>query len=337
CWPGRVNNMSYILEALKKAQAERQIGSTPTIHAPTLASAPAGQGARGNRTPVIVAMALMAAAIAGLATMLVRQQPGASRPPAAASPAGAAAAVTPAATATATPAAASGAPAAAATGAEAADVAPAVAGPPVAGTTPAAAAPTAGDPDAPVASPISSGRTAPAAAGQPGVQRTVPQSPTALAKASARDESASPAQRGASLPAANQRTADARTAQQVAAPTANRTAEAPQLAATKQAGTAARGADIAQAAPVAAPPAAPAPAEEQVQFLRELPEPIQRAIPQITLGGYMYSKNPADRLLLIDKVLRKEGEEVAPGLILDKLQPKQAIFSFRGYRYRVPL
>lgn len=113
------------------------------------------------------------------------------------------------------------------------------------------------------------------------------------------------------------------------------------MPAQKQAGNAARGADVTQAVPVAAQPQAavpaPAPAEEQVQSLRELPEPIQRAIPQITLGGYMYSKNPADRLLLIDKVLRREGEEVAPGLILDKLQPKQAIFSFRGYRYRVPL
>ena len=109
------------------------------------------------------------------------------------------------------------------------------------------------------------------------------------------------------------------------------------MPAQKQAGNVARGADVTQAAPVAAPPQAPAPVEEQVQSLRELPEPIQRAIPQITLGGYMYSKNPADRLLLIDKVLRREGEEVAPGLILDKLQPKQAIFSFRGYRYRVPL
>ena len=27
--------MSYILEALKKAQAERQLGNAPTIHAPT--------------------------------------------------------------------------------------------------------------------------------------------------------------------------------------------------------------------------------------------------------------------------------------------------------------
>jgi general secretion pathway protein B len=83
---------------------------------------------------------------------------------------------------------------------------------------------------------------------------------------------------------------------------------------------------------------APAPAQPEVtQTLRDLPEPIQRAIPQITFGGYMYSKNPADRMVLIDKILRKEGDEVAPGLVLEKLLPKAAIFTFRGYRYRVSL
>jgi len=91
------------------------------------------------------------------------------------------------------------------------------------------------------------------------------------------------------------------------------------------------------AAPVADKSAKPAVAQEEpVQNLRDLPEPIQRSIPHITVGGYIYSKNPADRLLLIDKILRHEGEEVAPGLMLDKLQPREAAFNFKGYRYRVP-
>jgi general secretion pathway protein B len=96
--------------------------------------------------------------------------------------------------------------------------------------------------------------------------------------------------------------------------------------------------------PVAAAVPAPAPApvkpaaapEEPVVNLRDLPEPIQRSIPPVTVGGYIYSKNPADRLLLVDKILRHEGEEVAPGLLLEKLQPKEAVFNFKGYRYRVP-
>jgi general secretion pathway protein B len=93
-------------------------------------------------------------------------------------------------------------------------------------------------------------------------------------------------------------------------------------------------------APQPAPPVPPVPpvaaTEARVLALRELPEPIQRQIPALAIGGYIYSKNPADRLLLVDKTLRREGEEVAPGLMLEKLQPAAAIFNYLGYRYRVP-
>jgi len=85
----------------------------------------------------------------------------------------------------------------------------------------------------------------------------------------------------------------------------------------------------------AAAPAS-APSEDVIPGLRDLPEPIRQQIPPIVLGGYIYSKNPEDRLLLIDKVLRHEGEELAPGLVLEKLQPKAAIFNFKGYRYKMP-
>ena len=81
---------------------------------------------------------------------------------------------------------------------------------------------------------------------------------------------------------------------------------------------------------------ATASAEEVIPGLRDLPDPIRQQIPPIVLGGYIYSKNPEDRLLLIDKVLRHEGEELAPGLVLEKLQPKAAIFNFKGYRYKMP-
>jgi general secretion pathway protein B len=76
--------------------------------------------------------------------------------------------------------------------------------------------------------------------------------------------------------------------------------------------------------------------EENLRTLRELPDALQHEIPSIAVGGYIYSKNPADRLLLIDKVLRREGDEVAPGLVLEKLLPKSAVMSYKGQRYRHP-
>jgi general secretion pathway protein B len=85
---------------------------------------------------------------------------------------------------------------------------------------------------------------------------------------------------------------------------------------------------------VAASPAAPA-AEEGVGPLQSLPESVQREIPKVSFGGYIYSPNPAERLLLVDKMLRREGEEVAPGLVLERLLPKAAIMNYRGMRYRV--
>ena len=83
---------------------------------------------------------------------------------------------------------------------------------------------------------------------------------------------------------------------------------------------------------VAASASAP---EDNIGPLQSLPESVQREIPKLSFGGYIYSPNPAERLLLVDKMLRREGEEVAPGLVLERLLPKAAIMNYRGSRYRV--
>jgi general secretion pathway protein B len=82
-------------------------------------------------------------------------------------------------------------------------------------------------------------------------------------------------------------------------------------------------------------PAAAAAPEDSLPLVQQLPEQIRSQIPRMSFGGYMYSANPADRLILVDNALRHEGEEVAPGLVLEKLMPKAAVMNFRGIRYRV--
>ena len=227
--------MSYILEALKKSQAERQLGELPSIHAPQVQLHDGAASASARRTPVWLALGGVAVAVAAALLLWQPWQADAAAP--------AVAAVVPAVLAQAVPA------------------------------------------PLPVAAPPAAVAPAPVAA-------FVPPAATAAPVHHAR-------------------------------PVAEPKQETPGQAVSP---------------PVAAPaPAAPAPAaEESVPGMRDLPEPIQRQIPAIAIGGYIYSKNPADRLLLIDKVLRHEGEELAPGLVLEKLQPKAAIFSFKGYRYRVP-
>jgi general secretion pathway protein B len=232
--------MSYILEALKKAQAERQLSSAPTIHALPIQAAPAAMSAAA-RTPLWIGLGVGVLVIAGAAAMWWRQAP----PPV--------------------------------TVVAAAPVQPA----PVAVAVPLPQAPVVVAQPAPP--PVVVAQPAPPPVVVAPVAPVAPPKPLPLPRAQP----------------------------VVVAPPAPKPAPEP--------------------APVAA---APAP-EDILPFARDLPESMRIGLPQVAFGGYMYSKNPADRLLLIDKVLRHEGEEVAPGLVLEKLLPKAAVMNFRGTRYRV--
>jgi general secretion pathway protein B len=78
------------------------------------------------------------------------------------------------------------------------------------------------------------------------------------------------------------------------------------------------------------------PAEKRVAALRELPENIQREIPALVVGGFIYSNRPAERSVLINNKLLHEGDEVTPGITLEKMLPKEAVLNYKGYRYRIP-
>jgi general secretion pathway protein B len=246
--------MSYILEALKKAQAERQLGTSPTIHAPAAAPVPAPNAVRKPLVAGVAAGALLAAA--GL--LIWHQQP--------------------------------------------------------ARVQVAAVAP------APVKA---------AAATAPVRQAAVADEPAPhVALVGKADPPARPA---APEPAAVARPA---------APVVTAAAKAVAPAAVRPAPAPVQGASVAPVpAPAAVQPAAPVgatvAAEDAVRSLNELPEAVRRDLPKVAFGGYMYSPNPADRLVLVDNILRREGEEVAPGLVLEKLLPKGAVLNYRGSRYRV--
>ncbi|HWJ93655.1 MAG TPA: general secretion pathway protein GspB [Telluria sp.] len=227
--------MSYILEALKKAQAERQLGNAPTIHAPVVHAVPA---ARASRMPFALG-AVAAVVLIGAALFAWRQS----------------------------------APAAPAAVLVKAAPAPVAAVPPPVSTVAPASSPQVALLPEPVAPPVRKS--------EPPVRK-----PEAPARQVAKAEPVRPA------------------------------------AVTPD--------------PVPAAPARAAGAEETVRGFSDLPEAVRREVPKVVFGGYIYSPNPADRLLLVDKMLRREGEEVAPGLVLERLLPNAAVMNYRGQRYRVP-
>jgi general secretion pathway protein B len=89
------------------------------------------------------------------------------------------------------------------------------------------------------------------------------------------------------------------------------------------------------ARPPESPRETPASAEARVPNLRELPQNIQAEIPPLAVTGYIYSKNEADRSVLINNKLLREGDQAAPGVVLEKMTSKEAILNYKGYRYRL--
>lgn len=283
--------MSYILEALKKAQAERQLGNAPDIHTPAPVQVPAA-AATANRKPLLIGLGAGAVAAALVMGIVWRSKtPGGE-------PAVLAQATTPAGNVAmqgaAPPAAMAPAPAPAVVAADA----PSVADTPVTQTA------------------------APRASRMNGAAAMTPPAATPLAAAVAPP------------PAAARPTVPVAPAPSMAPPRVAATPPAP--AATRDAVPEA----VYLPARAPEPPAAAVRtpdqnAEDTLRTLQQLPEAIQREVPKVAVGGYIYSPNPADRLLLIDKTLRREGEEVAPGLVLERLMPKYAVMNYRGTRYRV--
>ena len=76
-------------------------------------------------------------------------------------------------------------------------------------------------------------------------------------------------------------------------------------------------------------------ANQRIPTLQELPDDVRREIPQLTIGGAMYSETPASRMLIINSQVFHEGDKPYQGLALEEIRLKSAVFSYRGYRYLV--
>ena len=76
-------------------------------------------------------------------------------------------------------------------------------------------------------------------------------------------------------------------------------------------------------------------AEAPVYSRDQLPPDIRAALPQLTIGGSIYSPNSAGRSLIVNGQLFRERDRLTQDLSLDEIKLKAAIFSFRGYRFEV--
>ncbi len=92
-------------------------------------------------------------------------------------------------------------------------------------------------------------------------------------------------------------------------------------------------------APAAArrvPPAVQAAARSDdsgaVVKLQDLPQALQRQLPTLKFGGAMDSPVASQRMLIVNGQVLREGNDVAPGVVLEHIALRTAIVRFKGQR-----
>ena len=77
------------------------------------------------------------------------------------------------------------------------------------------------------------------------------------------------------------------------------------------------------------------PAQAPVYSREQLPPDIRAALPQLAIGGNVYSPDPTARSLIVNGQLYREKARLTQELSLEEIKLRAAIFSFRGFRFEV--
>lgn len=81
-----------------------------------------------------------------------------------------------------------------------------------------------------------------------------------------------------------------------------------------------------------APSTSAATAQARPTALADLPADVRRALPALTVGGSMYSANAAQRMVILNGQVFREGDPLAEGLSVEQIGLKSTVLAFRGYR-----
>jgi len=84
--------------------------------------------------------------------------------------------------------------------------------------------------------------------------------------------------------------------------------------------------------PVALAAAKASDADARLYAVNELPDTIRHSLPNLAVGGSIYSDTPASRFLIINGRIFHEGDKIANDLSLEQIKLKAAVLRFKGYR-----
>jgi general secretion pathway protein B len=107
-------------------------------------------------------------------------------------------------------------------------------------------------------------------------------------------------------------------------------------------------ADRAQTGDPAAPegpraPIRPAPvdtlstgANTPLPLYAQLPAGVRQQFPALVVSGSVYSEDAGARFIMLNGEVAKEGGQPAPGLVVERIEPRSAVLRYKGERFRLP-
>lgn len=110
----------------------------------------------------------------------------------------------------------------------------------------------------------------------------------------------------------------------------------PKLAPKVTAKRSAEAAIATEAKPVAPSPTAPSlppPSPTSTGGTAELPPVLQHELPALSVAGFIRGEGSSSMVIVNDRLVR-EGDEVAPGVKLEKIINDSLVFSYKGYHFK---
>lgn len=73
---------------------------------------------------------------------------------------------------------------------------------------------------------------------------------------------------------------------------------------------------------------------KQVPYLHELPEKVQNTVPSINYINHLYSERAGGAVIINKKTLRN-GQEISPGMIIDRVASDGIVVQYQGIRFKL--
>ena len=91
----------------------------------------------------------------------------------------------------------------------------------------------------------------------------------------------------------------------------------------------------AAASPASADEATATAGDEPIPRLADLPPALRAQLPPLAFGGATDSPQASARMLIVNGRVAREGDEIAPGVVLERIRLRSAQMRLQGRRFVV--